>query len=91
MKHTKEYGIMNSVLWICGENSMNDDTKNVFSLFFDETPITDHLIDTSRGDADFRATFIIETAAGSKYALKLADNDFTFPEKISVWQRTVEE
>ena len=70
---------------------MNDDINNVFSLFFDDTPITDHLIDTSRGDADFRATFIIETAAGSKYVLKLADNDFTFPEKISVWQRTVEE
>lgn len=70
---------------------MNDDIKNVFSLFFDDTPITDHLIDTSRGDSDFRATFIIETAVGSKYVLKLADNDFTFPEKISVWQRTVEE
>lgn len=70
---------------------MNDEIKNVFSLFFDDTPITDHLIDTSRGDADFRATFIIETAVGSKYVLKLADNDFTFPEKISVWQRTVEE
>ena len=70
---------------------MNDEIKNVFSLFFDDTPITDHLIDTSRGDADFRATFIIETAVGSKYVLKLADNDFTFPEKISVWQRTAEE
>ena len=66
---------------------MNDEIKNVFSLFFDDTPITIHLIDTSRGDADFRATFIIETAVGSKYVLKLADNDFTFPEKISVWQR----
>lgn len=70
---------------------MNDEIKNVFSLFFDDTPITIHLIDTSRGDADFRATFIIETAVGSKYVLKLADNDFTFPEKICVWQRTVEE
>ncbi|MBQ1410993.1 MAG: phosphotransferase [Oscillospiraceae bacterium] len=70
---------------------MNDEIKNVFSLFFDDTPITIHLIDTSRGDADFRATFIIVTVVGSKYVLKLADNDFTFPEKISVWQRTAEE
>ena len=70
---------------------MNDDIKNVFSLFFDDTPITDHLIDSSRGDADFRAAFIIETASGRKHVLKIADNDFTFPEKISVWQRTVEE
>ena len=70
---------------------MNDEIKEVFSLFFDDTPITAHLIDTSRGDSDFRATFIIETDTGSKCVLKLADNDFTFPEKIAVWQRTVEE
>ena len=70
---------------------MNDQIKKVFSLFFDDMPITEHLIDTSRGDTDFRTTVIIETIKGSKYVLKLADNDFTFPEKIAVWQRTVEE
>lgn len=69
---------------------MNDEIKKVFSLFFDDTPVKARLIDTSRGDADFRATFIIETASGNRYVLKLADNDFTFPEKIAVWQRTAE-
>ena len=70
---------------------MNDEIKNIFSLFFDDTPVTAHMIDTSRGETDFRATFIVETALGKKFVLKLADNEFTFPEKISVWQRTVEE
>jgi hypothetical protein len=70
---------------------MHEEIKEIFSLFFDDTPNEVRLIDTSRGDADFRATFIIGTSLGSKYVLKLADNDFTFPEKISVWQRTAEE
>jgi Putative homoserine kinase type II (protein kinase fold) len=70
---------------------MNHEIKNVLSLFFDDTPVASHLIDTSRGDADFRATFIVEMVSAGKVVLKLADNDFTFPEKISVWQRTVEE
>ncbi len=70
---------------------MNKEIENAFSLFFEEQPIAARLIDTSRGEADFRATFIIDTASGGKYVLKLADNDFTFPERISVWQRTAEE
>jgi hypothetical protein len=70
---------------------MNDDIMNLIPMFFDGKPIAAHLIDTSRGNTDFRATFIVEMASGSKVVLKLADNDFTFPEKISVWQRTVEE
>ena len=70
---------------------MCDEIRNVFSLFFDDAPVDVHKIDTSRGGADFRTTFIVGTASGSKYVLKLADNDFTFPEKISAWQRTAEE
>ena len=70
---------------------MDEELKRIFALFFDGAPTLVQTIDTSRGDADFRATFIIETSAGMKYVLKLADNDFTFPEKIAVWQRTVEE
>ena len=70
---------------------MNDEIRSVFSLFFDGAPAAVREIDTSRGDADFRATFIVETASGGKAVIKLADNDFTFPEKIAVWQRTVEE
>ena len=70
---------------------MDDDVIRIFSLFFDGAPVSVSPIDTSRGDGDFRATFIIATDRGEKYVLKLADNDFTFPEKIAVWQRTVEE
>jgi len=68
---------------------MNDEIKHAYSLFFDDMPLDARLIDTSRDEADFRVTFIIDT--GGKVVLKLADNDFTFPEKIAVWQRTVEE
>ena len=70
---------------------MDNEIKNIFSLFSDDTPLALREIDTSRGDADFRAAFIVEAAGGTKLVLKLADNDFTFPEKIAVWQRTVEE
>ena len=55
---------------------MNDEIKSVFSLFFDGAPIAAREIDTSRGDADFRATFIVERPAGGKVVIKLADNDF---------------
>lgn len=70
---------------------MEDAIKTIFSRFFNEAPVAAQRIDTSRGDADFRVTFIVETDLGNKYVLKLAGNDFTFPEKIAVWQRTVEE
>ena len=70
---------------------MDAEIEKLFALFSDDTPIAVQRIDTSRGDADFRATFLVETASGGKFVLKLADNDFTFPGKIAVWQRTVEE
>ena len=70
---------------------MNDKINRVFSMFFDDSPMAVQEIDTSRGETDFRTAFIVGTAAGGKYVLKLADNDFTFPEKIAVWKRTVEE
>ena len=70
---------------------MDNEIKRVFSMFFDGVSTAVQEIDTSRGEADFRAAFIADTAAGCKYVLKLADNDFTFPEKIAVWQRTADE
>lgn len=63
----------------------------IFDLFFDGIPTSVRLINTSRDDKDFRETAIIETASGERYVIKLADNEFTFPEKIRMWQRTVEE
>ncbi len=71
--------------------SMDEEIKRLFVLFFDGMPHLVELFDTSRDDADFRVTCIVETDSAGKYVLKLADNDFTFPEKITVWQRTVEE
>ena len=63
----------------------------IFSRFFDGEPAEADVIDTSREEDDFRNTIIITTRGGEKYVLKFAANDFTFPEKIRMWQRTVEE
>ncbi|WP_028509067.1 hypothetical protein [Ruminococcus sp. NK3A76] len=65
--------------------------QDIFSLFFDETIISCRLINTSINDSDLRETVIAKTASGSRWVIKLADNDFTFPERIKVWQRTVQE
>ncbi len=70
---------------------MNTEIASFFALFFDVAPNAVKTIDTSRGVDDFRAAFIVETEEGKKYVLKLAENDFTFPEKINVWRRTAEE
>ena len=70
---------------------MNDDKTifQIYSLFFDDEPVSYTFIDTGRSDRDFRRTFIITVKGGGKRVIKLADNDFTFPERIAVWQRTV--
>lgn len=65
--------------------------KEIFGRFFDGTPVKADVIDTSRGDDDFRNTVIVTTGEGEKYVLKFAANDFTSPDRIRVWQRTVEE
>lgn len=65
--------------------------KELFFRFFDGKPISTELIDTSRGDDDFRNTLIITTDDGERFVLKIVSNDFTFPERILMWQRTVEE
>ena len=65
--------------------------REIFARFFDGTPVRTDVIDTSREDTDFRQTVIVTTAEGAKYVLKIASNDFTFPEKMRMWQRTVEE
>ena len=77
---------------------MNEQTRpvdqeiiDIFSLFLDETPVSAELIDTSRGEEDFRNTYIIGTAEGNRIVLKITANEFTFPEKIRMWARTVDE
>lgn len=78
------------------ENNMqgrpvSDEIRAIFKLFSDEDPVYVSEIDTSRGDDDFRKTFIIEVEGGERLVLKLAANDFTTPQAIAVWKRTVEE
>ena len=63
----------------------------IFSRFFPGTPRSSRIILTGRDEADFRVTALVTTAEGPRYVLKLADNDFTFPDRIRMWQRTVEE
>ena len=65
--------------------------QSIFAAFFDEIPVCADVIDSSRGDGDFRKTFIMETGKGNRYVLKITANDFTFPEKILMWARTAEE
>ncbi|MBO6061485.1 MAG: aminoglycoside phosphotransferase family protein [Clostridia bacterium] len=74
------------------ENTRVDpETREAFARFFEGTPVSADIIDTSRGEEDFRNTVIVTTDGGEKFVLKFAANDFTFPDKIRVWQRTVEE
>jgi hypothetical protein len=72
-------------------NDVPEQLQGLYARFFDGTPISAEVVDTSRGEADFRNAFLITAAAGEKTVLKLASNDFTFPEKVRMWQRTVEE
>ncbi len=71
--------------------TINQEIKQILQLFFDEIPVKVQTIDTSRSEADFREVLLLTFASGEKGVLKLSDNDFTFPEKISMWQRTVME
>ena len=70
---------------------MEPEIRSIFSLFSDAALSSAQVIETGCSDSDYRAAVIVETDTGSKAVLKLADNDFTFPEKIAVWQRTAEE
>ena len=72
-------------------NSVDPEITEVFSLFFEGCPVSAEVIDTGTGETDFRNTVIAYAGNGGKYVLKLAANDFTFPERIGVWQRTAEE
>ena len=65
--------------------------KEIFSRFFNGTPVSADVIDTSRGEDDFRNTVMITTEEGERFVVKFAANDFTSPERIRVWQRTAEE
>lgn len=72
-------------------NRPDSNTIKIFRAFFDGTPVSVHTINTSRGEDDFRETLLIGTETGVKVVIKLSDNDFTDPERIGMWQKTIEE
>ncbi|MBR3098269.1 MAG: hypothetical protein IKH18_01685 [Clostridia bacterium] len=65
--------------------------NEIYQLFFEGTPSFFSVIDTGRNDADFRTALFVTASSGDRYVIKLADNDFTSPDRIRVWQRCAEE
>ena len=65
--------------------------RELYARFFDGDPVSFESIETGVSDDDYRKTVIVTAADGEKAVLKIVSNDFTFPEKIRMWQRTVEE
>lgn len=71
--------------------NLDRELSDIFRLFFDGEPASFEAVNTSRGGEDFREAVTVICGSGGKYMIKLADNDFTFPEKIDMWRRTAEE
>lgn len=65
--------------------------RELYDRFFDGEPVSCESIETGVGDDDYRKTVIVTAADGEKVVLKIVSNDFTFPDKICMWRRTVEE
>ncbi len=70
---------------------IDTETAEIYGRFFDGKPVKADVVETSRDEHDFRHTLIITDETGLRRVIKLADNDFTFPDKIRVWQRAVTE
>ena len=72
--------------------------REIIALFAGEQPADFRRIDTSHGDTDFREAVIarwdrdvLPPELGGRMVLKLADNGFTDPERIEMWERLGEE
>ena len=65
--------------------------RELYARFFDGDPVSCESIETGVHEDDYRKTVIVTAADGEKAVLKIVSNDFTFPEKIRMWKRTVEE
>ena len=59
----------------------------ITSLFWEEPVTILKTINTSHGEQDFRETVFVQTESGNPFVIKLADNDFTFADRIRMWQR----
>ena len=74
------------------------DIKEIIGLFTEAQPAGYEIIETSRGENDFREAVIVRPdtgglppAPGDRIVIKLADNGFTDPERIAMWERLAEE
>ena len=65
--------------------------RELYARFFDGDPVSYESIETGVSEDDYRKTAIVTSANGEKVVLKIVSNDFTFPEKIRMWKRTIEE
>lgn len=65
--------------------------RELYACFFDGDPVSCESIETGVSEDDYRRTVIVTSANGDKVVLKIVSNDFTFPDKIRMWKRTVEE
>ena len=65
--------------------------NTIASLFWDEPVTVLKTINTSHGEQDFREAVFVKTASGSQFVIKLAANDFTFADRIKMWQHCSEE
>lgn len=63
-----------------------NDTE-IINLFFNKPVVSCEIKNTSHGEIDFREAMIVQLVSGEKFVIKLADNSFTFPDRIRMWQK----
>lgn len=73
------------------ETTVEPIIRELYARFFDGEPVCCESIETGLSEDDYRKTCIVTAADGEKAVLKIVSNDFTFPDKIRMWKRTVEE
>ncbi len=61
--------------------------EEIEMLFFDQPITSCEIKNTSHGETDFREALLVQLASGEKFVVKLADNSFTVPDRIRMWQR----
>ena len=74
------------------------DVKEIIGLFTEAQPAEVDIRNTSHGESDFREAIIVRLEKGSlpaeqeeRMVIKLADNGFTDPARIGMWERLAEE
>ena len=65
--------------------------EKIWNCFSDKIPKEIQILDTGEFQDDFREAISITLENEERYVLKLAANEFTFPERIAMWARTASE